>query len=220
MENNVILCVEDNVQTQMFNKPLLESKGFAVRQAMTLAAAREALKENPCLIILDIHLPDGNGLDFLQELRKTSTIPVIALTNDSKEEDIVKGLESGCDDYVPKPYSFKLLFARIEALLRRSSFLTLISGSLALDMLSRSAKLDGADLELTAREFDLLLLLMQNMGKTLDAEFIYGKIWRQPMGDDKNAVRVALSRFRKKIIPAGYDVQTLRGKGYVFDKME
>ncbi|MCL2171783.1 MAG: response regulator, partial [Defluviitaleaceae bacterium] len=69
MENNVILCVEDNVQTQMFNKPLLESKGFAVRQAMTLAAAREALKENPCLIILDIHLPDGNGLDFLQELR-------------------------------------------------------------------------------------------------------------------------------------------------------
>ena len=223
--NEVILCIEDNIQTQLFNKPLLESKGFAVKQAMTLAQAREVVfssVENPGIIILDIHLPDGNGLEFLKELRKTSAIPVIALTNDSKEEDVVRGLNSGCDDYVTKPYTFKLLYARIEALMRRSGQLpeTFIKGSLVIDMLSRAARFDGVDLGLTARESDLLFLLAQNTGVVLNAEFIYERIWRQPMVDDKNAFRIAIARLRKKIVSAGHDIFTIRGKGYVFDKTE
>ena len=88
--NKIILCVEDNEQIQMFNKLHLEAKGFAVRLAMTLLDARDEInRETPGLIILDIHLPDGNGLDFLRELRKTSNIPVIALTDSKEDVDIL-----------------------------------------------------------------------------------------------------------------------------------
>jgi DNA-binding response OmpR family regulator len=121
MTGKTVLCVEDNPQVQMLNKPLLEAKGFAVELAMTLAEAREAVgRSMPDVIILDMRLPDGSGLDFLRELRKTSAVPVIALTVKKEDADIIEGMESGCDDYVPKPYSFPVLYTRIEGLLRRA----------------------------------------------------------------------------------------------------
>jgi len=219
MSSKVILCIEDNLQVQLFNKPLLEAKGFTVRLAMTIAEAQEAIgRETPELIILDIHLPDGNGLDFLRELRKTSTIPVIALTNDDKEKDIVLGFESGCDDYVPKPYTFPVLYARIERLLRHVSTVPEIleKGALRIDILAGQAFWDNKDLLLTQKEFALLMLFMKQEGQALGAEYIYEKIWNTPFGSNDRTLRTQISNFRRKIECSDYTVEAVRGLGYRF----
>jgi DNA-binding response OmpR family regulator len=221
MNNKVILCVEDNPHVQMFNKPLLEAKGFTVRQAATLAEASAAIaNEMPALIILDIHLPDGNGLDFLRELRKTSTVPVIALTNDNEEKDLVIGLSGGCDDYVTKPHTFPVLYARIEALLRRARRVpeTLVKGRLILDITAHTAVLDGSDLQLSPKEFALLLLFVQNEENFMSAEYLYEKVWKSSMADGSNAIKGAIKRLRSKINGSGYCIIWSRGEGYGFEK--
>jgi DNA-binding response OmpR family regulator len=174
----------------------------------------------PDLIILDIHLPDGNGLDFLQELRKTSAIPVIALTNNKAEEDIILGLESGCDDYIPKPYTVPLLYARIEAIMRRVERMpeAITKGSLRLDPVAVQAFANDTDLLLSPKEFSLLLLFVQNEDETLNAEHIYQKVWKAPLIDNKNALEAAISSLRTKIKPSEYTIVTRRGQGYVFKR--
>ena len=222
MSNKIILCVEDNMQVQLFNQPLLEAKGFTVKLAMTIAEAKELIgRETPELIILDIHLPDGNGLDFLRELRKTSTVPVIALTNDDKEKDIVLGLESGCDDYVSKPYTFPVLYARIEALLRRAASTdTVTKGSLTLDKLSNRAMLTGKDLLLSPKEFALLLTLIQNEGITMGAEQLYQKVWKADMAGYKKTLQRHMSALRNKLEEEDFDytIRNIYGEGYCFEK--
>jgi DNA-binding response OmpR family regulator len=217
-----ILCVEDNVQVQAVNRLLLESKGFEVRLAMTLREAREAVsREMPGLIILDIHLPDGNGLDFLRELRKTSTVPVIALTSDNEEKDLVTGLESGCDDYVPKPYTFPVLHARIESLLRRAARVpeTIVMGRLTLDVTAGVASLGGTDLLLTKKEFALLLTLFQNEGRYMSAENLYEKVWKAPMAGNSQAVKKTIGRLRAKIADSGHSIAWSRGEGYCLERV-
>jgi DNA-binding response OmpR family regulator len=219
----MILCIEDNIQVQSFNKPLLEAKGFVVRQAATLFEAREIIgREMPDLIILDIHLPDGNGLDFLRELRKASMVPVIALTEDNAEKDIVAGLSSGCDDYVPKPYTFSVLLARIEALMRRAAYAESISrGPLTLDISAGKAFVSGADMLLKPKEFALLLLLAQNEGAMISAVQMYEKIWKAPLGGDKRSLQKHISVLRAKLEEkeCGYTIRAVYGEGYCFEKV-
>jgi DNA-binding response OmpR family regulator len=222
MNSKVILCIEDNTQVQMLNKPLLEDKGFTVRLAMTLSEAKKEIeREMPGLIVLDIHLPDGNGLDFLRGLRKTSAVPVIALTNSKEEQDVVEGLASGCDDYIPKPYTFSVLYARIEAVLRRAQRVpeTLTKGALTLKTLSMTAFLYGEDLLLTKKEFALLLLFLQNEGKVAGADYLYEQVWEQDMNNDINAVKNMVYRLRKKIEAGGYTVNSVYNEGYCFEKL-
>jgi len=221
MNGIVVLCVEDDIQVQMFNKPLLQDKGFVVRLAMTLAEAREEIaREMPHLIVLDIHLPDGNGLDFLRELRKSSLIPVIALTNDGDEEDIVLGLASGCDDYVPKPYTFPVLHARIEALLRRSAQLPeeITRGALTLKIMSDEVFLNGRNLMLSQKQFSLLFAFVQNENQIMSAESLYKRVWGRSMVGDDNAVKVTVSRLRKKLKGSGFVITSERGEGYRFER--
>ena len=221
MNSKVILCVEDNLQVQLFNQSLLEAKGFTVKPAMSLAQAREiCAAAMPGLIILDIHLPDGNGLDFLRELRQTSHVPVIALTKDSEEEDLVAGLASGCDDYVTKPYAFPVLYARIEAVLRRTSSLpeSIEKGALKLDVTAGQALLHGKDMLLTQKDFALLLLFAQNEGRTVSAEALYEKLWKAPLAGNINALKNAVSRLRAKLGGSGYAIVTRRGEGYLFER--
>jgi len=218
-----VLCVEDNIQVQALNKKLLEDKGFTVISVMTLAEAREAVKrDTPGLIILDIHLPDGNGLDFLRELRKTSKIPVIALTNNKEEQDIVEGLASGCDDYIPKPYSFSILSARIDAVLRRTGRLPEIitKGVLTLNPLAGQAFINGTDLGLKPKEFALLLLFAENEGRVMDAEFIYTKVWNAPLADGKQTLQKRVSDLRSKLEDGGadYTISMIYGEGYTFER--
>jgi DNA-binding response OmpR family regulator len=248
--------VEDNPQVQLFNKPLLEGKGFIVRQAETLAGAREIIgRELPALIILDVHLPDGNGLDFLRELRsgradwsvkaannsppstlnsqlstihsqfstlnsQLKNIPVVALTNNRAEQDLVDGFAGGCDDYITKPYTFPVLYARIEAVLRRAAIVpdTLTKGSLTVDVTSRRAFISGRDLLLKPKEFDVLLYFVRNEGLRIVAETLYAKVWGQDIAGDDNAVRFQVSSLRKKLAGSGYTITNERGEGYCFEQ--
>jgi len=218
-----VLCVEDNIQVQTLNKNLLEDKGFTVSLAMTIAEAREAVsRDMPGLIILDIHLPDGSGLDFLRELRKTSKVPVIALTNNKEEQDIIEGLKSGCDDYIPKPYSFSILYARIDAVLRRTGRLPEIitKGVLTINPLAGQAFLSGTDIGLKPKEFALLLLFAENEGRVLDAEFLYTKVWNAPLADGKLTLQKRVSDLRSKLEDGGADhtISMIYGKGYMFGR--
>ena len=220
MDSKVVLCIEDNVQVQMINKPLLMAKGFEVKLAMTLREARKALEVMPDLIILDIHLPDGNGLDFLRELRKTSNVPVIALTNSKEEQDMVEGLASGCDDYIPKPYTFSVLYARIEALMRRAEYIPekIVKGAFIFDMISNSVTWNGDDLGIRKKEFDVLYFFMRNENTVLSEAQIYERVWNQKMIGDKKALKNAIYDLRESLNGTGYVISSEYGKGYIFHR--
>jgi len=216
-----ILLVEDDKRIQAFNRELFEGQGFFVRSAMTLADARDAIAHQiPDAIVLDLNLPDGNGLDFLRNLRKTSKVPVLLLTGLGNDEDIVIGFESGCNDYLSKPYSFEVLLVRVKNLLHGAEQVpdAVSIGALKLDMIANRAYIDGEDLGLTDKEFAIIRLLVQNEGDVISADDVYERIWGQPMAGDRNALQVAITRLRKKIEPAGYNIISMRGKGYVFSK--
>lgn len=218
----LILLVEDNEQILSGNKRMLEWSGYDIMTALTLREAREKMADQKTdVIVLDIMLPDGSGLDFMRELRRDSDIPILLLTGLSTSEDKVRGLREGGDDYLTKPYDFEELLARIEALLRRAGRVpdVLHKNSLKLDVVSGQAFCGDEDLLLTKKEFAVLLLLVQNEGKIVSAEYLYEKAWNQPMSGDKNAVQTAVSKLRKKIEPSGYEITTERGQGYMYQKV-
>jgi len=221
MQNSkTILLVEDNADVQDFNQFLLEKQGFAVDTANTLAAARGIVAwRMPDAIVLDIGLPDGSGLSFLKELRKTSKVPVLVLTGYGKDGDVVRGFKSGCDDYLSKPYTFEVLLARLEHMLQSAEQVPkwMIYGSLKLDVICGKAFLHGADLLLAHKEFALLLTLAQNVGQTLGAGYLYEKVWGQQMNGNTSALKNMVYRLRKKIKGSGYDILAERGQGYVFE---
>jgi DNA-binding response OmpR family regulator len=217
-----ILLVEDNKDIQELNQRFLVRRGYTVQLAYTLAEARKILEENkPDAIVLDIMLPDGSGLDFLNELKEQNTnIPILMLTALSGSRDEVRALEKGGDDYLSKPYDNNVLAARIEALIRRAERIpeVITKGALRLETYSRQAFLSAENLNLTAKEFDIVLLLAQNEDSLMSTESIYERVWGQPLGEDNNAIRTVLSRLRAKIENSGYIIEPLRGKGYIFTK--
>jgi DNA-binding response OmpR family regulator len=212
-----ILFVEDDREIQENNKDLLESATYAVRTALNLAEAREQIsKETPDIIVLDIMLPDGSGLDFIKEI---NDIPVLLLTALGDSNDVVKGLKAGGDDYLAKPYDDNVLLARIESLLRRTESRvpkTLTKGPLSLDTIARRAYIDNNDLLLTHKEFACLLMLAQNEGHIISARVIFEQIWKQKLEDDKNTLKATISTLRKKIEPSGYAITVSREHGYTF----
>ena len=122
MDEGYLLLIEDEPAVQKNNLKILQRRGYSIKQAFTLAEARVIISDDPPRgIILDIQLPDGNGLDFLKELRKNSDIPVLILTAMGATEDIVKGFEMGSDDYLTKPYDLSIFLLRVEALLKRTA---------------------------------------------------------------------------------------------------
>lgn len=220
MSDKLILLVEDSKKVQNFNKRMLERAGFAVELAMTLTDAKAFLAwQTPAAIILDIGMPDGSGLDFLRELRETSKIPVLLLTGYSETKDIVKGFKGGCNDYLTKPYTFEVLHVRLLRLLQNAEQVpeTIAKGSFSLNLTSMIAHQNGEDMLLTQKEFALLLLFLQNEGKTMSAEYIYEKVWGQNMSGDIRAVKFQVSNLRKKIEGSGYAIPAVRGGGYRFE---
>ena len=219
MANVRLLLIEDNPRIQLANKDMLSLLGYEVFLAMNLAEARAAMDAAmPDALVLDIMLPDGSGLDFLAELRRVSDLPVLMLTALGTPEDTVQGLSSGADDYLAKPYDYKVLAARIEALLRRAGRVrkTLQKGALTFNILSGQVFFSGKDLLLTAKEFAVLLLLAQNEGETLSAEYIYETVWQQSMTNDSGALRSLIARLRGKLSGSGYAITSLRKEGYLF----
>ena len=216
-----ILLVEDNEAIQQINKEMLEEEGgYSVRLAMNLADARESISKSvPCLIVLDIMLPDGSGLDFLKELRqagqKTSDVPVLLLTALSESSDEVKGIREGGDDYVAKPYDCEVLLVRIEKLLNqklkadervkfvieqtKSAADTAEYGMLTVNNITQRAKLGGEDANLTPKEFSVLSYFLKNMDKKMTPEEIYEGVWGQDANNSAGAIKVHISGIRKKL---------------------
>ncbi len=221
-----ILLVEDDIDIQQVNKNMLKRRGgYTVRLAMNLAEARQKIAETaPDIIVLDITLPDGSGLDFLLELRQDLNIPVLLLSALDESGDIVRGLKAGGDDYLAKPYDNDVLLARIETLLRRTARFpkTLTKGSLVLDIIAGRAFIDShgdsRDLLLTQKEFAVLLLLAQNERAVMSAAAIYENVWKQASRFDKNTLQATISNLRKKIEPSGCAINVLRNQGYAFER--
>ena len=216
-----ILLVEDNEQIMRGNERMLTRRGYEVISALTLMEARSAIQvQMPDLLVLDIMLPDGSGLDFIEELRQHSLVPVLLLTGLTTPEDIVRGLTAGGDDYLAKPYDFGVLLARVEALLRRAENVPekLVRGRLSLDVTVGVATLDGVDLLLSQKEFALLLIFVQNEERFINAHYLYEKVWKQPMTGNSNALRSTLKRLRAKLESSGYCIALSKGEGYQFER--
>jgi DNA-binding response OmpR family regulator len=221
-KQGVILLVEDDVYILDSNRRILERSGLTVLTAETLGVAREHLKTvTPDVVVLDIMLPDGNGLNFLPELRESCAAPVLFLTAMDAPEDRMAGLCVGGNDYITKPYNINELRQRVLNFLALQSMnkkpaVNIHFGPFKLDSVAQLAFLNGEDLLLSPKEFALLRLLVANENKTMNAVMIYERIWGQPMNNDDSAVKNSMSRLRKKIRGSGYSITTERGEGYCF----
>jgi DNA-binding response OmpR family regulator len=216
-----ILIVEDERRLGQFLKQGLTERSYTATWVSTCREARDALCETGYdAIVLDLSLPDGDGLDLLREWRKSGfNEPVVILSARDAVEDRIKGLDLGADDYLPKPFSFEELLAHLRALLRRQSAMkqTLMEHrGLRLDLLSHTVHLDGQPVDLTSREYALLEIFMQNVGRVLTRTMISEKIWDSHYDVDTNLLDVYMSRLRGKLEapPEKVYFKTVRGIGY------
>jgi two-component system phosphate regulon response regulator PhoB len=219
-----ILIVDDEPNVVDLIAYNLERQGFGVliaRDGPTgLAMARE---HKPDLIVLDLMLPGMHGHEVCRALRRETNVPIIMLTAQGDEIDRVIGLELGADDYLPKPFGVRELLARINAVLRRGATngqgTGPVTGGLALDPAARNAWVNGAALELTRIEFDLLHLLHSNAGRVYTREQLLAQVWGYAFFGDARAVDSAIKRLRAKIHaldPAADGLVAVRGVGYKF----
>ncbi|MCL2270904.1 MAG: response regulator transcription factor [Treponema sp.] len=218
-----ILLVEDNEDIQLVNKRMLDRLYiYKIHLAMNLAEARKMLSEStPDLIVLDIMLPDGNGLDFLKELRRQhKNLPVLLLTALGTPEDEVKGLKSGGDDYLTKPYDYSVLLARIKALLNRAERVpeTITKGTMIIKIPSNEVFINDENIRLSQNEFGLLLQFAQNEDCVIGAAYLYEQVWGLKMLEDTSALRNTVYKLRKKLANSGFTIVAERGDGYIFEK--
>jgi two-component system response regulator RegX3 len=219
-----ILVVEDEAAISEPLAESLEREGFDTVVAATLEAAREAYeRQAPDLILLDVMLPDGDGRDLAREIRRQSDVPIIMLTARGEEIDRVVGLELGADDYVVKPFSMRELTARIRAILRRGRGPerrgAIEVGDVRLDPASRTVTKGGEPIDLAAKEFDLLNILMSNAGQVLKREHIMDEVWDPHWFGPTKTLDVHISWLRKKIEDDPSKpryITTIRGVGFRF----
>lgn len=220
-----ILVVEDEPKTGDYLKQGLTEAGFVVDLARDgLDGLHLALTEAYDLAILDVMLPGADGWQVLQAVRKAGKdMPVLFLTARDSVDDRVKGLELGADDYLVKPFAFAELLARVRTLLRRGSKTreddVLRVADLELDLRRRRVTRGGRKIDLTAKEFSLLELLMRRRGEVLPRSLIASQVWDMNFDSDTNVIEVAIRRLRAKV-DDGFEpklIQTARGMGYVLE---
>ena len=223
-----ILIVEDELKTGQYLRQGLTEAGFVADLARDgTDGLHLALQGEYDLVILDVMLPGLDGWQVLQALRHRGLhMPVLFLTARDQVEDRVKGLELGADDYLVKPFSFAELLARVRTILRRgrggSEVTTLQVADLELDLLRRRVSRAGRRIDLTAKEFGLLELLMRRQGEVLPRSMIASQVWDMNFDSDTNVIEVAVRRLRLKIDEAHEIklIQTVRGMGYVLELPE
>jgi DNA-binding response OmpR family regulator len=217
-----ILLVDDEPAIRESLAFALRRDGFDVEQAASLREARN-LTDAAELVILDLVLPDGNGLEFLRSLRSRSDVPVIVLTSRDEETDRVVGLELGADDYVIKPFSPREVAARVRAVLRRASKAAqpeeqpVRAGALSLDASTRKAAIADRELLLSRTEFNLLSLFLRSPGRVFERSQILDAVWGSEVVVGDRTVDVHVKALRRKIEEAGGDprmLETVRGVGY------
>ncbi len=214
-----VLVIEDERPLLRNLERGLVEAGYEVIPTASVAAACEAVSRQPDLIVLDLMLPDGSGIDLLRQFRGQGIWqPVLILTARDSIDDRVQGLDAGADDYLVKPFSFNELLARLRALLRRRSLeqsVFYVEG-LEVDLLRRVAFRDGRLLELSNRQFELLSYLMQNAHAVVTREMIARDVWKEPTATWTNVIEVHIAQLRRKIESPGLPtlLHTVRGQGY------
>ncbi len=217
-----VLVVEDEVNIADFIRRGLIYKGYEVDVAHTgeqaLASARDHL---PDIVVLDLMLPDMDGIEVCRRLRAADDVPIIMLTARDAVSDKVEGLESGADDYMTKPFEFEELLARIKAALRRrgdrAGKEVLRIGDLEVRPASREVTRGGRPIALTAREFDLLEYLARHAGQVVNKETLFERVWGYDFDVESDAIKVYISYLRKKLNAGGEPdlIHAIRGVGYV-----
>lgn len=209
-----ILLVEDNKSIIKGLEYAFAQNGYSCEYCLSLDEAVRKAPFNYDVAVLDIMLPDGNGFDLFKKIRRYSDLPVIFLTAVDDEDSVVNGLELGADDYITKPFSTRELIARIKRVANKNSKKNIITVSgVTLDLDKSAVFENGKQLELTAHEYKLLSLLMQNAGKVVTRELIFEKIW-DVSGNfvNDNTLTVYIKRIRKKL--DADIIKTVKGMGY------
>ena len=222
MKSN-ILIIEDEAKIARFIELELSHEGYACAKAADGRTGLEMAESGAYdLVLLDIMLPELNGLEVLRRLRKTNDVPVIVLTARDAVMDKVSGLDMGADDYVTKPFAIEELLARIRLALRRGGASKtkedlLVCGSLSLSVPRHEVRWDGSEIDLTSREFSLLQTLLENKNVVLSRDSLLEKVWGYDYMGETNVVDVYVRYLRNKIAAAGGEnvIQTVRGVGYV-----
>ena len=219
-----VLVVDDDDDIRTILTAVLERAGLTVTTAASgREALRRAFEDHPDLVVLDLGLPDLDGIEVLRRLRDMSDLPVLLLTARAGEGDKVTGLGTGADDYVTKPFSNAELVARVEALLRRvagarpATADRLVDGPLVVDLRARTAHLDGERIELTPIDWNLLVTFLRHPGQVLDADQLLELAWADPHGIGPERVKFAVLRLRKRLgwqDPATSPIEAVRGFGY------
>ena len=231
MNKYTILVVEDDKPVRTLITTTLKANGYRFIEALTgEEAILQATSHNPDIILLDLGLPDMDGVEIIRKVRTWSNVPIIVISARSEDADKIAALDAGADDYLTKPFSVDELMARLRATQRRLTYMNMsppaddcfVNGALRIDFAANTATLGGEELHLTPIEYKLLCLLAQNVGKVLTHTFIMRRIWGRSMESDIASLRVYMATLRKKLERSPGDpqyIQTHVGVGYRMVKM-
>ena len=223
MDNIKVLMVDDESRMRKLVSDFLTRKGYIVIEA---GDGEEALDrfyadKDISLVILDVMMPKMNGWDVCREIRKNSKVPIIMLTAKSDESSELNGYECGADEYIAKPFSPKILTARVDALIRRSysidsSEVTDVGG-IIIDKAAHIVKIDGQEIDLSFKEFELLTYFVDNKGLALSREKILNNVWNYDYFGDARTIDTHVKKLRKKLGDKGDYIKTIWGMGYKFE---
>ncbi len=224
MDKIKILVVDDESRMRKLVGDFLRRDGFTVVEA---GDGEEALDmfyadKDIALIILDLMMPKINGLEVLKEIRENdSKIPIIMLTAKGDESDELAGFESGADEYIAKPFSPKILVARVEAILKRSNIISeekvVESGGITINETAHTATVDGVEIDLSVKEFELLTYFLENKGIALSRENILNHVWNYDYFGDVRTIDTHVKKLRAKIGEKGANIKTIWGMGYKYE---
>ena len=223
MDNMKVLVVDDESRMRKLVKDFLSKSGFSVLEASDGEEAIDVFMSTKDidLIILDVMMPKLDGYEVAEEVRKVSKVPIIMLTAKSDEKDELKGFEIGVDEYITKPFSPKILVARVEAVLRRTKNDDedkLISvGGIDMDLSAHIVKVDGETIELSFKEFELLNYFLVNQGVALSREKILNNVWNYDYFGDARTIDTHVKKLRSKLGSKGDYIKTIWGMGYKFE---
>ena len=223
MTNNCILVVDDEQRMRKLIKDFLKAKGYSILEAEDGEEALDIFEENRnkiVLILLDVMMPKLDGWSVLRQIRQDSNVPIIMLTARGEEQDELFGFELGVDEYITKPFSPKILVARVEAILKRINK-NIVDvkeyAGIEIDKEGRNVKVDGKPVELSLREFELLLYLIENENIALSRDKILNNVWNYDYYGDTRTIDSHIKKIRHKLGKKGKYIKTIRGIGYKFE---
>ena len=223
MDKIKILVVDDESRMRKLVKDFLVRDNFDVLEAGDGEEALDTFYRDKeiALIILDVMMPKINGWDVFREIRETSKVPIIMLTAKGDENDELQGFELGVDEYISKPFSPKILVARVEAILRRSNFSMeeegMEIGGIKMDKVAHLVTVDGERIELSYKEFELLAYFIENQGIALSREKILNHVWNYDYFGDARTIDTHVKKLRSKLGKRGEYIKTIWGMGYKFE---